>query len=104
MARLAFKMHLIKGNELEYERRHNELWPELQLLLKNAGIKEYSIFLDEPSGDLFSIMDIEDDKKLSDLPHHAIMKKWWSYMKDIMDTNPDNSPVSFPLKRVFYLP
>ena len=104
MERKAFKMQLHSGKVAEYKRRHDELWPELQSLLKQTGIKDYSIFLDESTNSLFGVLQIEDSKKLDDLPSHPIMKKWWAYMKDIMETNPDNSPVSVPLQEVFYLP
>lgn len=102
--RVAFKMKLFKGCEQEYLKRHDALWPELEVLLKNSGISEYSIFLDENTLDLFGVLKSTDPKALYDLPSHAVMQKWWAYMKDIMESNPDNSPVSIPLKEVFYLP
>ncbi len=102
--RIASKMKLLKGFEAEYKKRHDELWPELKVLLKETGIKDYSIFLDEETNDLFAYFTIEDDNKLDNLPAQPIMKKWWAYMKDIMETNEDNSPVSLPLRQVFYLP
>jgi L-rhamnose mutarotase len=104
MQRIAFKMKLFKGCEAEYKKRHNEIWPELQSLLKNAGIKDYSIFLDEESDILFGYLTIEDAMMLDKLPDEPVMKKWWAHMKDIMETNDDHSPVSIPLKEVFYLP
>ena len=96
-------MKLHKGFEAEYQKRHDEIWPELAALLKQNGIKSYSIFLDENTGDLFGYLLCEDEKKLYEQRHHSIMKKWWTYMKDIMETNPDDSPVSVSLKEVFYL-
>lgn len=104
MKRIAFKMQLNKGAEAEYKKRHDELWPELRQLLKSTGISEYSIFLDEATNSLFSILKIEDKQLLDDLPAHPLMQKWWLFMKDIMESNPDNSPTSIPLKEVFYLP
>jgi len=104
MHRLAFKMHLFPGHTAEYKRRHDELWPALQVLLKDAGIEDYSIFLDEETNTLFAYLLLADEKTLDELPHHEVMKQWWAYMKDIMETNADNSPVSIPLKEVFYLP
>jgi len=104
MKRIGFKMKLFKGFEEEYKRRHDELWPELELLLKGAGIRDYSIFLDEETNTLFCYLTIDDEKKLDELPSQPVMKKWWAYMKDIMETNEDNSPVNIPLKEVFYLP
>jgi len=44
MQRVAFKMKLSKGKETEYEKRHDEIWPELKSLLKVTGIEDYSIF------------------------------------------------------------
>ena len=103
MQRIAFKMKLYKGKEDEYKKRHDEIWNELKELLKQTGIKDYSIFLDETSNDLFAYLTIDDAKKLDALPNEAVMKKWWSYMKDIMETNEDDSPVTVSLKEVFYL-
>lgn len=104
MKRVAFKMRLFKGQEAEYKKRHDQLWPELESLLHETGIREYSIFLDEASGDLFGVLQIADALKLESLPAHPVMQKWWAYMKDIMESNPDNSPVSVPLQEVFYMP
>ena len=103
MSRIAFKMQLFKGAEEEYKKRHNELWPELQQLLKENGITDYSIFLDETTNNLFGVLNADDPKTLDDLPSHPVMQKWWLFMSDIMETNTDNSPVSIPLKEVFYL-
>lgn len=103
MHRIAFKMKLFKGFEEEYKKRHDALFPELEQLLKATGISEYSIFLDETTNDLFGVMKAENPSALDNLPAHPVMQRWWKYMADIMETNPDNSPVSIPLKEVFYL-
>jgi L-rhamnose mutarotase len=103
MKRVAFKMQLHKGFEAEYQKRHDALWPQLELLLKDAGIEDYSIFLDETTNSLFGVLKITDEMELDKLPAHPVMQEWWVYMKDIMESNPDNSPVSIPLKEVFYL-
>lgn len=97
-------MQLHRGYEDEYKKRHSELWPELKALLKNSGVRDYAIYLDESTLTLFGVMEVEDPALLDKLPEHPVMKKWWAYMRDIMDTNPDNSPVSIPLQEVFYLP
>lgn len=104
MQRVAFKMKLFKGCEEEYKKRHDELWKELQSLLKEKGIKDYSIFLDEETNSLFAYLTIENRKMLDELPHHPVMQRWWYFMKDIMETNEDGSPVSISLKEVFFLP
>jgi len=104
MKQIAFKMKLHKGFEEEYKRRHDAIRPELKDLLYSKGISEYYIFLDEETGILFGTLKISDEHKLEELPHHPVMQRWWAFMKDIMETNEDNSPVSIPLQPVFYLP
>lgn len=103
MERVSFKMKLLPGNEAEYQKRHDEIWPELVTLLKETGIEDYVIFLDEKNLDLIGTLKIADAKNLDRLPAQEIMKKWWAYMGDIMETNPDNSPKSLNLKEVFYM-
>ena len=102
--RVAFKMQLHKGQEAEYKKRHEILWPDLEALLKTSGISEYSIFLDETTNSLFGVLKATNLAALDNLPNNTVMQKWWAYMKDIMDSNSDNSPVSIPLTEVFYLP
>lgn len=97
-------MKLFPGFEAEYKKRHDEIWPELEAILKRSGISEYSIFLDEETSSLFGVLNITDAKNMDDLPHYEAMQRWWKYMADIMESNPDHSPVSVPLKEVFYLP
>ena len=104
MVRLAFKMKLFPGMEAEYRKRHDEIWPELKSLLKDKGIEDYSIFLDEKTGDLIGVLKVEEPRAMESLPDHPVMKKWWSYMKDIMESNQDHSPVIIPLAEVFHLP
>ncbi len=87
----------------EYKKRHNELWPELHKLLKDAGISEYSIFFDEDTNYLFAFQKQAGEKGSQDLGKTEIVKKWWKFMADIMETNSDNSPVSTPLQEVFYM-
>lgn len=99
----AFKMQLNPGMEDEYRRRHDEIWPELVELLKEAGVEDYSIHLDRETGILFGVLWRRADHRMADLPNHPVMKRWWAHMADIMATNPDNSPVSTPLATVFHM-
>ena len=101
--RVAFKMKLKPGFKDEYKKRHDELWPELKSLLKEQGVSEYSIFFDEETNILFGVQNQEGDSSSQDLGTLEIVQKWWAYMADIMETNPDNSPVSVPMEEVFYL-
>ncbi|HEY8510312.1 MAG TPA: L-rhamnose mutarotase [Cyclobacteriaceae bacterium] len=103
MKRIAFRMKLKPGMAAEYAKRHAEIWPELKALLKDAGISDYSIFLDEETGTLFAVQKNSGDVGSQDLGRNGIVQRWWAYMADIMETNPDNSPQSIPLTEVFHL-
>ncbi len=103
MKRLAFKMYLNEGQKEEYKKRHNAIWPELKKLLRDAGVSNYSIFLDEETNTLFAFQNVDGDEGSQDLGKTEIVQKWWKYMADIMKTNPDNSPVSIELDEVFYM-
>lgn len=103
MKRLAFKMKLRPGFAAEYEKRHNEIWPELKKLLYDSGVRDYSIYLDKETNILFAVQKVVGDSGSQDLGQTEIVKKWWKYMADIMETNPDNSPVSIPLQEVFHI-
>lgn len=104
MKRQAFKMYLKEGMKEEYRRRHNEIWPEMEQLLREAGIREYSIFLDEETNTLFAFQQVKGDAGSQDLGKNRIVQKWWDFMADIMEVNADNSPVTAPLEEVFYMP
>ncbi len=101
--RQAFVMQLKKGFEEEYQKRHDAIWPELKALLSESGVYDYSIFLDRESGRLFAFQKVQGTSGSQDLGTNPIVQKWWAYMADIMETNPDNSPISLPLEEVFHL-
>jgi len=99
----AFKMQLHPGKLDEYKKRHDEIWPELVALLKDAGIRDYSIHLDPETNTLFGVLWRKGDHKMDALPLQPIMKRWWAHMADIMQTKPDNEPVAKPLINVFHM-
>ena len=103
MERIAFKMKLKAGCEEEYKKRHDAIWPELKKLLEESGILDYSIFLDHETNTLFAVQKQDGNASSQDLGSNPIVQKWWAYMADIMESNEDQSPVTTPLKEVFYL-
>nr|WP_294895331.1 L-rhamnose mutarotase [uncultured Pedobacter sp.] len=100
--KVAFKMKLKPGFKDEYEKRHSQIWPELVTLLKENGVSDYTIFLDEETDTLFAVQQ-QNGQSSQDLGNTEIVKKWWAFMADIMDTNPDNSPISISLPQVFHM-
>jgi L-rhamnose mutarotase len=103
MKRFAFKMKLKPGFKEEYKKRHEAIWPELAELIRSTGVSDYSIFLDEETNILFAIQKQSGQQSSQDLGSNPVVKKWWAYMADIMETNPDNSPVTIPLFEVFHM-
>lgn len=106
MTRCAFKMFLKPGCEEEYEKRHNLLWPELRKQIKDAGVGNYSIYWDKDTNILFGYQEIADGAQSTQDTSNGvdeITQRWWDMMADIMEVNPDNSPVTIPIKEVFHL-
>jgi L-rhamnose mutarotase len=103
MEKIAFTMRLKPGVAATYEERHDALWPDLAAALRNAGIRDYSIFLHPDGVTLFAVLWRRDDHGMEALPEQDIMKRWWAFMAPLMETHPDNAPVVTPLQRVFHL-
>ena len=103
MIRKAFRMAVNPSEYEEYERRHSPIWQELEDVLRAHGVHDYSIFLDETDGSLFGYVEIEDEARWDAIARTEVCRRWWTYMRDIMPTNPDDSPRSRPLREVFHL-
>ncbi len=101
--RQAFVMQLKPGCAAEYEKRHNEIWPELKKLLSESGVYDYSIFHEEATGKLFAVQKNRGEGGSQDLGENPIVQKWWAHMADLMETHEDNEPVSIPLVEVFHM-
>ncbi len=103
MQRHAFKMLLNPGQRDEYKKRHDAIWPELSALLHQAGVRNYSIFLDEETNVLFAYLERPENHTMDSLPHDPVMRRWWDYMKDLMATDATGAPLAKPISEVFHL-
>ncbi len=103
MQKIAFKMKLKPGFKEEYKRRHDTIWPDLKNVLKSAGISDYSIFFDLETETLFAVQYNSGNNSSQDIAGQEVVKRWWKYMADIMETKADNSPVTVPLEMVFHM-
>lgn len=103
MEKHAFKMTLKPGCAQEYRRRHDAIWPKLVDLLRTSGVRDYSIYLDEPTLTLFGVLWRSSDHKMATLPEQEVMQEWWDYMADLMETEANNQPVAKTLPCVFHL-
>ncbi len=101
--RKAFRMAVYAGSREEYARRHNPIWAELEDVLRAHGAHRYSIFLDESDGSLFGYVEVEDEARWDAIARTDVCKRWWSHMRDLMPTNPDDSPRSVALREVFHV-
>lgn len=103
MIRKAFRMHVKPDTHAEYERRHRPIWEELESTLKDHGVLSYSIFLEPDSNQLFAYAEIESEERWTAIAETDVCKRWWAHMRDLMPTNPDDSPVSATLREVFHI-
>ena len=103
MEQIAFLMRLKPGNEAEYRKRHDQIWPELKAELEQAGICDYSIFLDEETLNLFAVLKLRPDNTRETLPAEPIVRRWWDSMADLMHVDGTNRPIERPLSRVFHM-
>ena len=103
MTRKAFLMTLKPGSQVEYERRHNPIWPALEAVLKEHGVTTYSIFLDRKTDRLFAYAEIESEERWQQIAQTEVCQRWWAHMKDLMLTNADNSPIASDLDEVFHI-
>jgi len=103
MIRKAFTMKVFADRHAEYQKRHDEIWSEMVEMLREHGVQSYSIFLDAKTNTLFAYLEIEDEERWSKSAETEICQKWWAYMKDIMETHADHSPVTVELQEVFHL-
>ncbi len=103
MKRYGFKMKLKPGFREEYKKRHDAIWPELKKIIRDSGVSDYSIFLDIETNILFAVQKSSGEQTSQDMGNNPVIQKWWSYMADIMEVNPDQSPVTIPLEEVFHM-
>jgi L-rhamnose mutarotase len=104
MERYAFRMRLNAGMEAEYQRRHEAIWPELVDLLRDAGISDYSIYLDRETQLLIGVLTRISGHGMAALPQSPVIQRWWAHMADIMEVGVDNAPVAVPLVPLFHMP
>lgn len=104
MEQIAFTMQLRAGCAEQYRARHDALWPELAVLLHQAGVRDYSIFLDPDSGKLFAVLRRTPEHCMDSLPLNPLMQRWWTSMADLMETSRNHEPLTQPLTPMFHLP
>ncbi len=103
MIRKAMVMAVHPEHREEYEHRHNPIWDDLHQTLKDHGVHNYSIFLDPQTDQLFAYLEIEDETRFAQIAETDVCRRWWASMRELMPSNPDNSPVSYDLKEVFHI-
>ena len=103
MIRRAFRMWVNDGQAGEYERRHNPIWPDLEATLLGHGVGTYSIFLDGQTNELFAYVEFASEEQWARVAETEVCQRWWRHMRQVMPSNPDNSPVSRECREVFHM-
>jgi L-rhamnose mutarotase len=84
MQRIAFVMRVRPGQEPEYRRRHEAVWPEMLQALRDAGCGNYSIFM--RGRELFAYLEVDDfDAMRRSLAASDASRRWEEHMAGIME-------------------
>jgi L-rhamnose mutarotase len=84
MERIAFTMRVKSGQEEEYRRRHEAVWPAMLQALQSAGCRNYSIYM--KGQDLFAYMEVEDfEAFLKHMAANPESDRWEAHMAGIME-------------------
>ena len=87
----------------EYKKLHSAVWPQVLEMIRLCNIRNYSIYWDKDTNILFGYQEIEGETSSQDMGADEVTRRWWDYMADLMEVNPDNSPVTVSLREVFHL-
>lgn len=84
MEKYAWRGKIKEGSFEEYKKRHDEIWPEMVEVLKNAGIKNYTIWFN--NNELFGYYECEKgiDYAAKVQRESEVVDRWNEYMKDIL--------------------
>ena len=91
------------GQQDEYARRHQPIWRELEDTLLAHGVGSYSIYMDPGTNDLFAYVEFDDEARWAAVAGTDVCRRWWRHMREVMPSNPDDSPVSRALDEVFHI-
>lgn len=105
MIRQAVLFQARPGMAAEYERRHNPLWPDLEKALKDHGARNYSIFVNDATGQLFGYVEIDDEARFAEIAQTEVCQRWWRYIAQVVVCASDDSPKGqeTSLREVFHL-
>ena len=104
MERYAWKAVVKEGMLEEYVRRHQEIWPELVEVLRQAGIVNYTIW--NCGSELFGYYECEKgaDYAAAVQAGSPVVDRWNEYMKDVMVMEMDPETGAQPwLTQVFLM-
>ena len=97
-------MQLREGQAEEFHRRHDPVWPQLQALLEDEGVSNFSIFLHPQTHQLFAYAEIASEERWDVITRAEVYRDWWASLRELVDVAEDNTPVATELRELFYLP
>jgi L-rhamnose mutarotase len=93
------RFRLKAGSQEEYLRRHDEIWPEMTELIREAGLSRYSIW--NVGDELFEYLETDDEAALErTLAESPVKRRWDAYMSDLLIYEGPGGKAS-PLKLMF---
>lgn len=104
MEKYAWRAEIVKNRKDEYVKRHNEIWPEMIKVLKEAGIRNYTIW--ENNNELFGYYECEKGIEFATKvqSESEVVARWNEYMKDVLIMKMDSETGAQPkMQKVFEL-
>lgn len=97
MEKYAWRGKIVPGMQEEYKKRHDNIWPEMKEVLADAGIVNYSIWMQVE--ELFGYYECEKGVEYAAKvqAESNVVKKWDEYMKDILIMEKDPVTGAQPL-------
>ncbi|MEN8116689.1 MAG: L-rhamnose mutarotase [Bacteroidota bacterium] len=103
MERITFKLKLNEDYKEEYENRHNPVWPELESEFLENGVKEYFIFIDDETNELFGVINVESEEHWQKISESEVVARWREHMKPFFETDEKGAPKLNRMREVFHI-
>lgn len=91
MERFVWKGRVMDGKLEEYTKKHVEIWPEMEALMRGAGMRNYSIW--HCGNELIGYYEfLGMEKKSAYYAEHAdVLARWNEHMGGIMEMEKDEN-------------
>jgi len=103
MERICFTFEIYPGQEAEYKKRHDEIWPELVEAIKDAGFRNYSLFRRDQTIVAYAECEPDVATAFAKIGSHEANARWAKWFEDVIVSLTDENGELFRLDEVWHL-